>query len=160
MIMKKSFPLLRVIGLSAGLVASAATMPSVHAATSATITATGTVPVACSVNGANITMAKNDAQTLQGVATNVAYTTGSATIFSLSTPTLNAPSGYGGYGFIALVKDNNAVVYASSNGGGQSYTVPGAESGVFTYEAGVIGTTEELKPGVYTVSSTLTCVGQ
>jgi hypothetical protein len=33
-IMKKSFPLLRAIGLSAGLIASTVMMPSVHAATS------------------------------------------------------------------------------------------------------------------------------
>ena len=96
MIMKQSSSLLRAIGLSAGLVASAAMMPSVHAATSATITATGTVPVACSVNGASITMAKLNDKVLVGSAINVAYTTGSATTFSLSTPTLNAPSGYGG----------------------------------------------------------------
>ena len=68
MIMKQSSSLLRVIGFSAGLVASAAMMSSVHAATSATITATGTVPVACSVSGANITMAKVDSLTLRGEA--------------------------------------------------------------------------------------------
>ena len=148
--------------MSAGLVASAATMPSVHAATSATITATGTVPVACSVNGANITMAKNDAQTLQGVATNVAYTTGSATTFSLSTPTLNAPSGYGGAASIAIAKNNNVVARADTRGVSETHSVAGAESGVFMYVASVWdpGFSEALKPGVYTVSSTLTCVGQ
>jgi hypothetical protein len=160
MIMKQSSSLLRAIGLSAGLVASAAMMPSVHAATSATITATGTVPVACSVNGATIAMAKIDAYSLFGQTPNVAYTTGSATIFSLSTPTLNAPSGYGGTAYISLLKDYQIMASADTNGVSNTYTVSGAESGVFTYDAGVNSANEALKPGVYTVSSTLTRVGQ
>jgi hypothetical protein len=74
MIMKQSFPLLRAIGWSAGLVASAAVMPSVHAATSATITATGTVPDACNVAGAQITMTKTGANILTGTSTAIPYT--------------------------------------------------------------------------------------
>ena len=162
MIMKKSFPLLRAIGLSAGLVASAAMMAPAQAATSGSITATGTVPVACSVSGATITMAIPIGNiALQGKATNVAYSTGSATRFSLSTPTLVAPSGFSGDARIYIVKNGDEVVSESTNPDFPSniYIANVAESGVFDYHA-FVGSPVALIPGTYTLTSTLTCVGQ
>jgi hypothetical protein len=57
-VVKNSFSLLRVFDLSAGLIARTATVSPIHAATSGTITATATAPVACSVSGATITIAE------------------------------------------------------------------------------------------------------
>jgi hypothetical protein len=105
-------------------------------------------------------MAKTNPQLLQGSETNVAYTTGSATTFTLSQPTLNAPSGYGGNAFIYILRNNSQIASANTLGDFQTYSGTGAESGVFTYLVQVIDEVEALKPGVYTVSSTLTCVGQ
>ena len=162
MIMKQSFPLLRVIGLSAGLVASAAMMPSVHAATSATITATGNVPVACDVTGAQITMAKISAKNLVGTATGIQYAAASGTIFSLTTPTLVAPSGYGGVASVSVLKNGNTLLFMTSEGDGSSYVATAAESGEVSYEARVDGGMADvvLMPGNYTISTTLTCIGQ
>ena len=161
--LKKFFSLLRAIGLSAGLVASTATMTAVHAETSATITATGNVPVACDVTGAEITMAKTSAKNLTGTATGIPYTTASGTTFSFTTPTLEAPSGYGGVGVVSVYKNGTQVVTKSSDGYSElAYIAPGAESGVFTYEARVDGGMGDvnLMPGNYTISTILTCIGQ
>jgi hypothetical protein len=160
--LKKSFPLLRAIGLSAGLVASTATASQVHAATSGTITATGTVPDACSVNGAQITMAKTSAKILSGAANNIAYTLQSGTTISLSKPTLVAPSGYGGEASVYAYKNQQLIAYSdSAYDYTQSYTANNVESGVFKYEVEVTGGISDvnLKPGNYTISTTLTCIG-
>ena len=163
MIMKQSFPLLRAIGLSAGLVASAAMMPSVHAATSATITATGTVPDACNVAGAQITMTQTGANVLRGTSTAIPYTLQPGTVISLSRPTLAAPSGYGGVGVVDVRKNDVQIAMGTSDGDyGSSYTANNAESGNFTYHAEVAGGMGDasLIPGSYTISTTLTCIGQ
>jgi hypothetical protein len=164
MIMKQSFPLLRVIGLSAGLVASAAMMPSVHAATSATITATGNVPVACNVSPVNINMTKVDAKTLRGTESGL-YSTGSSTTFELSAPTLDAPSGYSGIAYIALEKNGTIVAQMNSVPTGSNdsqHVISSVESDSFTYVAEVNGGAglADLLPGDYIISSTITCMGQ
>ena len=134
-------------------------MAPAQAATSGTITATGTVPVACSVSGADIAMTKRDPTLLLGTATNVAYTTGSSTTFSFSTPTLAAPGGFAGGGAIYLMKNNTEVAYTLTNGNSNTYTVPRIESGVFGYKAQVEADLA-LIPGNYTLTTTLTCVGE
>jgi hypothetical protein len=161
---KKSLSLLRAIGLSAGLVASAAMMPSVHAATSATITATGTIPAACDVAGTEITMTKINAKELSGTSTAIPYTLQSGTQISLSRPTLAAPSGYGGLGRVYVRKNNVIIVAANSDSNLDTHytATQGTESGNFTYEANVMGGMLDVNliPGNYTISTTLTCISQ
>lgn len=162
-VVKKSLSLLRAIGLSAGLVASTTTASQVHAATSGTTTATGTLPVACSVSGATIAMTKHSAKVLMETATNVPYATDSVTTFSLSAPTLQTPSQYGGNAYESILKDGNTVAAKGNDGYiGPAYTAPGAGSGEFAYVVQVTGGMADVDPmpGTYTISSTLTCVGQ
>jgi hypothetical protein len=59
----------------------------VHAETSGTIWATGTVPNTCSVSGADIAMAKIGSggnKSLLGSAENIPYSTGGATTISIA----------------------------------------------------------------------------
>jgi hypothetical protein len=164
---KKTLSLLRAIGLSAGLVASTASMPAVHAATSATIRATGTVPNTCSVSGANIAMVKvnntnGESPYLQGSAENVPYSTGEATIISIARPTLSGPAGYTGDGAVYALVNNEIVAIGTVNGYLQNFNVPLASSGRFTYHAtvnsGAYVDGSELLPGNYELSTTITCV--
>jgi len=164
MIMKKSFPLLRAIGLSAGLIASAAMMAPAQAATSGTITATGTVPATCSVNGASISMSPTSTSNsaLSGKSSAVAISTnGTATNFTLSSPTVvSKPPG-------STLTTSNVVLIADLAGGtgsftagGTSFTQPSPLSSTVTFTATVgdpVSSTP-LTPGNYSISSTLTCV--
>jgi hypothetical protein len=166
--LKKSFPLLRAIGLSAGLVASVAMMAPAQAATSGTIQATGTIPDTCTVNGADIAMAQfynGDITYLMGRVENVLYSTGRPATFSVSRPILEGPSGYTGQGAVYVILSNNEIgAFGVTDGTVSNYNVSGASSGTFAYEASVnsgayvTGTPGVLPPGNYKLVATITCV--
>jgi hypothetical protein len=170
---KKTLSLLRAIGLSAGLVVSASTMSSVHAATQGTITATGTVPVACSVTGAGITLAMgvgragpNLPKALIGFA-NASYSTASNTVFSVSAPSLTKPNGSEAYVLINIEEGGDLLATAINSEYGPSdasFTISGIKAGTLRYSVDVAGGTSmdttALTPGTYEVSSTITCIGQ
>jgi hypothetical protein len=176
MIMKKSFPLLRAIGLSAGLIASTAMMAPAQADTSGTITATGTVPATCSVNGADIAMTYNDDyKNLYGVSTFIpASTNGTSTTFIVTKPMATFPTGTSSdvYGRITtdfrtgtLTTPGNTIASMSGNirtdskSSQMSSTITGAFNGVVRF-IGDVGDTNyvALLPGTYTLSSTFTCI--
>jgi hypothetical protein len=76
---------------------------------------------------------------------------------------LAAPSGYGGVGIVDVRKNDVQIAMEYSDGGyGSSYTANNAESGNFTYQAQVAGGMGDASfiPGNYTISTTLTCIGQ
>ena len=176
MIMKKSFPLLRVIGLSACLVASAAMMPSVHAATSGTITATGTVPATCSVSGADIAMTYTQViQTLEGYSAYIPVTTnGSNTIFTLTKPSATFPNGTPNNvnGSIDINYRNGTpsslgtwldtrggAISTNSSTPSVSETFTGNFTGVVRFGGFVSAANSAALPaGSYTLNSTFTCV--
>jgi hypothetical protein len=164
MIMKKSFPLLRAIGLSAGLVASAAMMAPAQAATSGSITATGTIPATCSVTGGSITMISNAANTyMAGLSSSLPISsTGTSTTFSLTAPVLTKPPGSTfneGFGITGTIKvsgipDRTITANPSTSG---SSIIDGAFSGGVVFEAR-LSSMFPLTPGTYGLTSTLTCV--
>jgi hypothetical protein len=163
MIMKKSFPLLRAIGLSAGLIASTAMMAPAQAATTGTITATGTVPATCSVTGGSITMDPSyDNSTMSGSSSFPISSTGTATTVSITAPVLTKPTG-------STVE--NADLYGTIQAPGQldtqissNLTTPGLAnlygtfSGSIVFNPYISNITSNLKPGTCTLSSTLSYV--
>jgi hypothetical protein len=144
MFMNKSFPLLRAISLSAGLVASAAMMASAQAATSGTITATGAVPATCSVNGADIAMIyDDDYKNLYEISSFIpASTNGTSTTFIVTKPMATFPTGTSSnvYGRITtdfrpgtLTSPGNTIASMSGNirTDGQSSQMSSTITGVF-----------------------------
>ena len=172
--MKQYSSLLRAIGLSAGLVASAAMMPSVHAATSGTITATGTVPATCSVSGADIAMTYDATiKTLSGYSAYIPVTAnGSSTIFTLTKPSATFPSGANNvYGTMTSdfrtgtpsspgsdsLMGGSITTRSSSPSISSTYT--GNYSGVVRFTGYVADDYYAALPaGSYTLNSTFTCV--
>ena len=166
---KKSLSLLRAIGLSAGLVASTASMMEpAQAATSGTIRATGTVPNTCSVSGAaDIAMVKlgsgGDVY-LEGSAVNIPYSNSGATEISIARPTLSGPTAYTatGDGAVYALVNNEIVAFGTVKGFLRKFIVPEASSGTFTYLATVNGGPyvdgNTILPGNYELSTTITCV--
>jgi hypothetical protein len=163
MIMKKSFPLLRAIGLSAGLVASTAMMAPAQAATSGSITATGTIPATCSVTGGSITLTPRTGNTtLNGVGQLLQISsTGTSSTFSLTAPVVTKPTDStieqaDLNGTIVISgRDDQELLSGLSNPG--SIVIDNPFSGGVTFAA-YISNMAGLAPGTYTLSSTLSCV--
>jgi len=172
MFMKKSFPLLRAIGLSAGLMASTAMMARAEAATSGAITATGSVPAVCSVTGANIAMSQlgtmnGDYSFLSGSNATLApiSTNGNNTTFTLSSVSLTKPTGSNASSssieaFINPVSNVTALSSGKTIVSGSSFTATTPFDSTVTYSAKVktVSSSTPLTPGTYTLSSTLTCI--
>ena len=181
--MKKSFPLLRAFGLSAGLIASTAMMAPAQAATSGTISATGTIVAnVCNVSGANVQMIPydnnahlrtNSAETAPPRGGDYSSNSGETTI-SLSAITLQAPPGANATGIInaAFYDEFNpgepisTIEVNSSTGGALTFQVPPDQngntpgvSGYYTVDANV-GNGSLLPAGSYTLTSTITCVAR
>ena len=164
MIMKKSFPLLRAIGLSAGLVASAAMMAPAQAATSGSITATGTIPATCSVNGGSITMTPNSTNiSMSGISSSLGISsTGSSTTFSLTAPTLTKPAGSTVEN--GIISGNITIPGKASQQLISTLTTPGSKvidgniSGGIVFNATINNATATLAPGTYALASTLSCI--
>ncbi|MFZ0407037.1 MAG: hypothetical protein WAM11_02870 [Cyanobium sp.] len=169
---KKSLSLLRAIGLSAGLVASTASMPAVHAATSATITATGIIASACSVSGATIPLVFGIRDPgspfpnwLRGSSGNVPYSTASFTRFTVSAPTVTGPNASSTVTNIDIREGGELLEFAANNNNDKkdaSFSKTGINSGSFEYIVTLFGGTssspQALAPGTYSVSSTITCI--
>ena len=159
---KKSLSLLRAIGLSAGLVASAASITTVHAATQATITATGTIPATCDVSTNNLTLSPRNGNTTlfmeNGPAGNIS-STGATTLISLAQANLTGkPQGATltstSITMSALI--NNTIIAAGSS---KTITSPFNEQlqiSVYLDEPNI----DPLTPGTYTIPCTITCTAQ
>lgn len=160
MIMKKSFSLLRAIGLSAGLVASAAMMAPAQANSSGTITASGTVPSTCSVTGADISMQPNESKSaLQGTSDWVNFSTnGNYTTFTVSQPTVVSQPDSASLtsADVILTVNYNNVDYLNSN---RPLVIYNPLNSRFQFEV-IVGNRDSSTPlpgGSYSISSTLTC---
>ena len=167
--MKKSFPLLRAIGLSAGLVASAATMAPVHAEASGTLRASGTVPVACSIEGRDINMGvvrpDGGGSYLSG-GNETSYSAAVDTIIAISIPVLTAqPDGSSVFATISATSGGDSAVAKSSGAPSGaiagSMVKSGGTSGSIDLAATIestSGRSSSLAPGSYEATSTITCV--
>jgi len=169
MIMKKCFPLLRAIGLSAGLVASTSMMAPAQAATSGTLHLYGKVPVACSVEGADLGMGvvRPDGGGSYLSGGNVGYYMASVeTTITISAPTLTAqPDGTSVFATISATNGSDSAVAKSSDAPSGpivgSMVKSGGTEGMLEYIATIentSGRSSSLAPGFYEASSTITCV--
>jgi type 1 fimbria pilin len=167
--MKKSFPLLRAIGLSAGLVASAATMAPVHAAACGTLRVSGTVPVACSVEGVDVNMGvvrpAGGGSYLSG-GNSVGYVAAVNTTIAISIPVLTLqPDGSSVFATISATHGGDSAVAKSSGAPlgaiAGSMVKSGGTEGQIELSATIestSGRSSSLAPGSYEATSTITCV--
>lgn len=146
--------------------------PSAAMAVTAEITATGTIPAACSVQGANIVMNTINQPSgieLAGFAGGLNFNgNGANPVFILSQPTLTRSDSRPGSTPVndnavarvdVLLGENNLLLRASTLFPEEPFIAPDA----FTTESGAIDvritqkTLNVLIPGNYTVSATLSC---
>lgn len=129
------------------------------AATTDTLSATGTVPNTCSVVGDTVAMTLQSDGSLSGTKTpsNVALTASGPAVFNLSPVAITG----GGIGpKMATLKASSGpdnVISASSIGGGTLDAANAVSYGGLTLTATLAGQGMPVAPGSYTLTSTLSC---
>ena len=138
-------------------------LPAARAATSATITASGTVPGTCEVSPADILMTPDPTGTELGGGSSAVLGNNNGGSFTLSPVQLTAPVPLtnGSYEPVLIIYNGASNLLASTSSAGSNYSSPNPLS-VGTSKPVLAQVTMDdgspLPPGNYSLSATLSCV--